>query len=149
MTYFILVLPTFNENLDKILVVDDNFIIRNSICNLLKSIIEKSGIKYNIIVSDDGIDTLMLVKQDQKENHKIKCIITDEFMDFMDGSTSIKIIKELESNNKIKKINIVTISSSDDDISRLKYIRSGADSVITKPCSHQNLYNTLKGFNLI
>ena len=144
-------MPTFrlSENLDKILVVDDNVIIRNSVCRLLKNIIDESEIKYNIIVGNDGIDTLKIVKEDQKENNKIKIIITDEFMDFMNGSKSIKIIKELESENKIKRINIVSLSSSDDDISRMKYIKSGADSVITKPCSQYNLCNTLKGFNLI
>lgn len=70
-------------------------------------------------------------------------------MDYVDGSTSIKIIKKLEYDNKIGKIFLVSISSSDDDYSRMKFFDCGADSVITKPCSDFKLYNTLRELKLI
>jgi CheY-like chemotaxis protein len=130
------------------LVVDDNKIIRSSFCRVLRNVIENSIKNYNIITADDGIDALNLIKLDQKE-YKIKCIFTDEYMDYLNGSNTIKIIKELEKDNKINRILLVSISSSDDDMSRLKFLNSGADSVISKPCSEFKLYNTMNELKLI
>jgi len=49
----------------------------------------------------DGIDTLKFIMDDQKNNNMIKCIITDELMEFVDGSLSISILRQLEKENKI------------------------------------------------
>ena len=128
--------------------VDDNKIIRTSFCKILRKVLDGSKIDYNIITAEDGIDTLRLVKLDQIQN-KIKCIFTDEYMNYLNGSNTIRIIKELESDNKINKILLVTISSSEDDMSTLKFINSGADMVISKPCSEFKLYNTMNELRLI
>jgi len=86
---------------------------------------------------------------DQKNNNLIKCIITDEFMEFVDGSLSITILKQLENKNKIKRTPIISLTSIDDDINKINIHSSGADAIITKPCSQIQLAKTLQSLNII
>jgi len=131
------------------LIVDDNQIIRKSIKFLLEDIFETKGKSYQIIEGSDGIDTLKLVIDDQKNYNKIKCILSDEKMEYFDGSRSISILRELEILNKIKKVNFVSITSYDDMIYENIIKSSGADFVIQKPCSKSNLINILESFGLV
>jgi len=80
-----------------ILVVDDNQFIRYSIKNILCEIFKEFKKDFQILEGWDGIDTLKYIMDDQKNNNLIKCLITDELMEFVDGSLSISILKQLES----------------------------------------------------
>jgi len=132
-----------------ILIVDDNQIIRKSIKCLLKEIFKTKGKYYNIIEGSDGVDTLKLVIDDQKFQNSIKCVFSDEKMEYFDGSRSISILRELENSNKIKKVNFVSITSYDDNIYKNFIKTCGADYVIQKPCSKSNIINVLENFGLI
>jgi len=86
---------------------------------------------------------------DQKNNNMIKCVITDELMEFVDVSSSIRILKQLEKKNKIKKIAYISLTSFDDDINKINIHSSGVDAIITKPCSRILLQKTLQNLNII
>jgi hypothetical protein len=70
-------------------------------------------------------------------------------MEYFDGSTSIRILREMETLNKIKKVNFVSISSFDDVINEAIIKSCGADYVTQKPCSRSNMINILESFGLI
>jgi len=86
---------------------------------------------------------------DQKNNNLIKCVITDELMEFVEGSLSISILKQLEKRNKIKKVSYISLTSFDDDTNKINIHNSGVDAIITKPCSKIQLQKTLKNLNII
>lgn len=90
-----------------------------------------------------------MVIDDQKIRNSIKCIFSDEKMEYFDGSRSIQILRELENSNKIKKVIFVSITSFDDNESKSMIKDCGADYVIQKPCSKSTLLNILENFHLI
>jgi len=138
-----------NQSKDAILVIDDNQFIRYSIKNILNEIFREFKKDFQIFEGCDGIDTLKFIMDDQKNNKLIKCIITDELMEFVDGSLSITILKQLEKKNKIKKTAIISLTSFDDDINKINIHSSGVDAIITKPCSRIQLMKTLQSLNII
>lgn len=133
----------------KILVIDDNLFIRTSIKNLLKEIFFEKNKKYKIIEGSDGVDFLKRIIDDQKKNNKIKCVFTDEKMEYMDGSKVISIIREMEKLNKIKKVNIVSLTCFEDEIYRNYIMESGVDFITKKPSNKDVLQNILDKLNLL
>lgn len=131
------------------IVVDDNQIIRKSIKVLLEDICKTKGKSFRIIEGSDGIDILKMVIDDQKIQNSIKCIFSDEKMEYFNGSRSVQILRELENSNKIKKVNFVSITSFDDNENKSIIKNCGADYVIQKPCSKSALCNILENFKLI
>ena len=89
---------------DIILIVDDNPMLVKQLVSKVESIIGQEGlISYQIITGCDGVDIIYRVISDQNEE-KLKCIITDESMDFINASTSIKIIKSLKFPNNSRQL---------------------------------------------
>lgn len=124
----------------KILVVDDNRFTRMALVKLVKTLVTKLNLNLDIIEGFDGIDVLKNIIDDQKSNENlIKCILTDECMDYIDGSKSMEILKELEISNKIKPIPKVSITSFDDENTNQFLLEKGADYVLNKPCSSYSL----------
>jgi CheY-like chemotaxis protein len=71
---------------EKILVIDDDPIIRNNMLRMLKSIMRKFT-QLRILEGDDGTELINLV-QDNSEN-LIKLIFTDENMTKVEGSEAV------------------------------------------------------------
>jgi len=117
----------------KILIVDDNRynrkILRNSILEANK-ILRKN---FDIVEGKDGLDILNFIVEDNKNFNTIKCIFTDEAMDYIDGSRTIELLKHMESNNKIKKILTVSVLNSEDEGLKEIIISRGADHILNKP----------------
>lgn len=92
-----------------------------------------------VIRGTDGIETLKLVYDDQFEDSLIKLIISDENMEFINGSESFKILKKLEKSNKIKPIKLAILSS---DIKTEYYKDIGIDKILDKKYD-KNIFRTL------
>ena len=135
----------------KILLIDDHKFIRNNIKNMLSKYIHLKNLshEFEIIEGSDGVDILYEVISDQSINNLIKCIFTDENMEFLNGSEAIEIIKKFEKKNKIKKIPIACITAFEDEYSFDLIYNSGADFVITKPCKELDLINFLERFKIL
>jgi CheY-like chemotaxis protein len=126
------------------LVIEDNVNIRNMQVNLLKTVLDSmiktknKNFEYKILSGEDGIDTLKYVI-DPLLSSRIKTIFTDENMLFMNGSESIKIIRNLQKLSKISNFNICTVTAFEDkDTSKeIKFI--GVDRVVKKPLSRNQL----------
>lgn len=127
----------------QILIVDDSQYIRISIRRILVNIMQETKKEYEIIEASDGIDILKHVSEDQNNNNIIKCIITDENMEYLNGSECIQIIRRLEDSNRIKKVVCICATSLEDNKSKDRLIRSGMDFVISKPISKGELLGVL------
>jgi len=69
----------------------------------------------------------------------IKIIITDENMEYLNGSEAIKIIRTIEQRKKCSKKLIISLTCHEDlDITN-NIKNSGADFIITKPLSFNKI----------
>ena len=80
-----------------------------------------------------------MIKNDQKNENKIVMIISDENMEYMQGSNSFKILTELENQKKISKVTKITLTAFSDETT-IKEIKSkGSDEILNKPLTLKNL----------
>jgi len=59
--------------------------------------------------------------------NKIKCILTDENMEYINGSEAVQILRNLEKKKKIKAITIASVSAFEDEIIKSCLIKAGVD----------------------
>ena len=131
------------------LIIDDDKYISNSIKILVKRIFKEVNCLIDVIIGSDGFHIIQKVIEDQRNGNKIKCIITDENMEYLNGSEAIKIIRSLEKSNKIKNVKIITATSQDDIqfVNKMKDL--GADIVMSKPLSKSTLMKALQDLKII
>ena len=79
------------------------------------------------------MDILNFVVEDNKNFNSIKCIFTDEIMEYIDGSKSVELLRQMEINNKIKKIYTVSVLSIEDEELKEGISSRGVDYIISKP----------------
>ena len=131
-----------NSNYD-IIVIDDQRFIRDSLVNIIKNVIKKLETpNVEIIEGSDGIDLLNHIRLDH--SHKIKCIFIDENMQYLNGTDVIKILRKLENNGKIQNYNVVSITAFEDNETKERILNSGANSIISKPCTKSDITKILK-----
>ena len=129
-----------------IVVVDDHNFVRQTMIKLIKQVLSESQVNnIEIIELSDGIELLNTVIKDK--SNLIKCIFTDEDMEYMKGSEAVRIIRKLEGDNRIPRYPIVSITAFDDIDTKNYIVNSGVNSIIIKPCSKTNIRNALQ--NLI
>ena len=124
----------------KILIIDDDPIIRQSTKNLVKSTMKNLDKDYEILEGCDGIDLMEMVTYET--DNLIRLILTDEDMVNMLGSEAIRAISGIKISNNI---DIVSITASNDF--NIIY-NSGADMVFNKPVDKNLIENVFKSFNL-
>ena len=138
----------YSESKLKILVVDDQKIIRENIINLIKKIFSNFNIEnYFILDGSDGIDLLNIVKNDKE--HNIKCIITDENMEYLNGSSAVEILRKLEENNKIKQYQVISSTANDDQETKNILMNYGVNYIISKPCTLSSLTTIFKKLAIV
>ncbi len=115
------------KNYHKVLVVDDDTIIRYSVKLMLRRIMTKHGIELEILEGSDGLELISHVVNDPIN---IKLILTDENMPICDGSEAVNVIYNLKKMNNIK---IISITAVDDLVTIKKILKCGADEVVSKP----------------
>lgn len=104
-----------NNQKKKILIVDDNEILLQTLHKMLLKLMEKNEEEYEIITASDGLDILKYIIEDQFKGNLIKCVITDENMEFINGLEAVQILSNLQRRNKIKKISVLFSSSFEDN----------------------------------
>jgi len=103
--------------------------MRNIIIEANKNI----GKNFDIVEGRDGLDILNFVIEDNKNFNSIKCIFTDEVMDYIDGSRTIELLKNMENNNKIKKIFTISVLNAEEELHKETIISRGADFIVNRP----------------
>ena len=129
--------------------MDDNQFINDSLKNLIQKVVTENNKDFQIIQLPDGIDMIKCIIDDQAHGNMIKCIFTDENMEYINGSEAIKILRNFEIKNKTKHIKIISISCQENNSSVKLIIDSGADLVLGKPISKQIIFNSLKDLKVL
>lgn len=111
----------------RILIVDDEILIRNVIKEYLK--IEN----YQYDEASDGNEAIDLVK-----TNKYNCILMDIMMPKLDGYSAIKEIK------KISDAKIIVLSARTEEFDKLSGFDLGIDDYVTKPFSPKELIARIK-----
>ena len=138
-----------SEKKGKILVVDDNHFVNEATTRVLKNVLKEAGLDIEIIVGTDGCDIVHHVIQDQSKGNEIRCILTDENMEYLNGSEAIRIVRNLENRQKVKFVNIISVTSNEDPCYIQEIIRAGAQTVLNKPLTKSVLARVLKDYNII
>jgi len=104
-----------NENVMRIIVVDDEKLVRRSQIKIITKFLERKKILYEIEECEDGIECLYKIYTGLNEGLKYDVIITDETMNFLKGSFMSKILKKLITDNVIYDIKIFMVTSYEAD----------------------------------
>jgi len=111
----------------KVLIVDDELLIRN----VIKEYLKNESIEYD--EADNGAYAINLAKI-----NKYDCIIMDIMMPKMDGYTAVKEIK------KISNAKIIMLSARAEEFDKLTGFDLGIDDYVTKPFSPKELIARIK-----
>lgn len=113
------------ENFErKVLVVDDSDVARM----LLVALLEKQNLK--VLEAINGAQALKIL-QAHKDIH---LVVTDYNMPEMDG---IEMIYNIRKDRPRDELAIIGISSTNDNIVSVKFLKSGANDFIARPFSHE------------
>jgi PleD family two-component response regulator len=134
---------------EKILIIDDNHFINEATKNILRKILKEAGSEIEIITVSDGADIIHQIILDQSKGNEIKCIITDENMEYLNGSEAIRIIRNLERRNKIKFVNIISVTGNEDAVLSSEILKLGAQIVLSKPLPKKLISKALKDLSII
>lgn len=141
---------TIEENKNYIIVIDDVSFVRNSIRKNLETIFLENKSPYKVITGSDGVDLLWYIVDDQRNGNRIKCVITDESMEFMNGSFAVSLLKGINEEGKIPELPILICSTGySDDQMLSSLINCGFNEVIDKNPKKTILQSTLKKYDLI
>ena len=103
------------------------------------SVLEINDIE--ILEAFDGIELLNILINDK--NHQIKYIFLDETMEYLNGSDTVRIIRKMEADNKIKNYFIVSITAFDDTETKNFLLKTGVNLIISKPCTKSDISSIL------
>lgn len=133
----------------KILIVDDNTIINESIKKLVDITLNGEKINYEILMLNDGLDILRILLTEKNNNNIVDYIFTDENMDYLNGSEAIALVRLWEKMNKTKRSYITSITCHEDPKIVNNILSKGADQVLTKPMTKSLVKTTFKKTGLI
>ena len=106
---------------------------------------------YNIIKLSDGNQIInLLIEAQFNKPEKIKLIISDENMEFINGSEALRIIEKLQFNGKLtSKPLFVSLTAFDDIATKETILSSGFNDILIKPVSKVVINSLLKQYDLI
>ena len=134
------------EKINKIVVIDDHKIIRQNTISLISGVLATLEINdVDILEGSDGIELLYILINDK--SHQIKYIFLDETMEYLNGSDTVRIIRKLEADDKIKNYKIVSLTAFDDTETKNYILNSGVNSIISKPCTKSDITSILCNIN--
>lgn len=107
------------DSVPKILIIDDNPIVRDTLESLLASL------DASVLMAEDGEKGLALAQEGRPD-----VILLDVMMPGMDG---FEVCQRVRTTPGLAEVPVVMITALDDRESRLKGLRAGADDFLAKP----------------
>jgi DNA-binding response OmpR family regulator len=119
-----------DSGLNKILVVDDEFILRD----LMRTVLEEEG--FSVITASDGEEALA------KANNEMPDLILLDLM--MPGKSGLEVCKILKSQSKTRRIPVVMSTVLGREVDRVLTKEAGAEAHFMKPFSALALVTEVK-----
>jgi len=123
----------------RILVVDDESLIRRSQITLIKKFSKREKINVFVDEACDGADCLFKIYNNYLNGFYYDLILTDETMNFMNGLLTTKIIKSLIKANIINSLKIIMVTSYEVTVIENADSNNDIDFIISKPLSMNDL----------
>ena len=111
---------------------DDESLTRLSTIRILKTAANKHNIEINVMESYDGLETAFLIYKCFSLGYDINFIISDENMNFVNGSKSYDIIEEIFEKNKLINVPFYLITASNCYYSDFKLLDK-LSGILNKP----------------
>lgn len=124
----------------KILIVEDYFVSRMLLCDLLKEV----GSVIHVAV--DGEEAVKMVQFAVDSGNHYDLIFLDILMPKMDGQSALRLIREMETNKKIpyNQASKIVMTTAQDDLPNVKEAYSSlCDGYLVKPINPVQLQQTL------
>jgi CheY-like chemotaxis protein len=136
---------TLNKRFYQFVIIDDQKLVRENTSNLIRKVLQNMNIEnFQILEGSDGIDLLNIVRNDTFG--QIKAIFIDENMEYLNGSEAVSIVRKLEDKKKIKNYKIASVTAFDDAQTKENILKSGATTIISKPCTKSDITNVLSNY---
>ena len=116
----------------KILVVEDNMINREMLCDMLSS-------AYEVLDAENGQEALDVLK---KYGEEISLILLDIVMPVMDGYHAAQAIRSLK-NPSLARIPIIAVSANAFEEDRRKALECGMNAHVAKPVDITQLLSAI------
>jgi signal transduction histidine kinase/CheY-like chemotaxis protein len=145
------ILPQKFNKKNIIIIADDHSDLRKSFKQVVKMIYKDILDKIEIIECRDGTEILCQIFNIYVQNNSnlINCIITDEHMNFMNGSVAANFINGLVSDRKIKDIPIIFCTAYADMANYNKISSFKPLKILNKPLKKDQLLETFKEANIL
>ena len=121
---------SIEESKPRILVADDDPVIRHLVCSIVKS----EG--YEVVVAEDGREALKILQTDTN----FKGAIFDMMMPHIEG---LDVIRHMQTEKRFKRIPVMMITSEKDLQLVSKTFAAGATLFLQKPFTKQQLKSML------
>jgi signal transduction histidine kinase len=124
-----------NKDYNYIIVVDDEEITRKSTVRFINKYFDGLN-NLKILEASDGFECLCLYYKTKKEGIELSCIISDETMNYLNGSDCSKILQEIyKMKNVTKRIPFFLLTAYEN----FEIDQSGINEVFSKPLSKNHL----------
>jgi len=129
-------------------VCDDDTQNTSIICNLLTKISTKDPLIEIVSVGmSNGIECLYKIYSDYQKAIRYDVLLIDENMPYMSGSNCITNLMKMITGKELNKIEIISITSYEDDNIRKHMLSIGCSDIITKPINLKTLTQYVQNFS--
>lgn len=129
----------------RILIVDDDSIIRKSLIKYVNKYSEDMNMSVDIKEADNSVSCLNLIYNYFTQNKFFDIIIIDEIMPLVKGSLIIELLKNLYNEENFKKPYIMSYTILDNPNMKEAILAKGADCIVTKPIQYKTFIDIIEG----
>jgi CheY-like chemotaxis protein len=128
----------------EILVVEDN----PGDSRLLEYALKESQLTHHLMVAVDGIQALALLRKSEPYTHAARpdVIVLDLNLP---GKTGLEVLEEIKSDDELKNIPIIVLTSSDRDLDVLVAYRKQASAYLVKPSSLREFEEVIHAIDVL
>jgi DNA-binding response OmpR family regulator/anti-sigma regulatory factor (Ser/Thr protein kinase) len=120
---------SFNQNLPKVLIVEDNLDMQQLISSILSD-------DYQCVIADNGEEAWNMLQHNDPKIKDVQLMVSDLMMPIMDGFSLLEKVKQDENWRHLPVIMLTARSSEE---TKLKALRLGVDDYLSKPFSPDEL----------
>lgn len=115
----------------------------------MKEILAENKLDFELFMGSDGLDIIKYALNHEKKYGLIKCIVTDENMEYFNGSEAISFIRKFEKKKNLIQTKVITMTCHEDYKIYDSIKNSGVDFVLTKPVNKSTFFFSLKKIGII